>query len=72
MSVSLKDGYEEHVAGTVYPDKIRCDLGKKIIGIHTYALTKQYEIIDVKFDDPRLRYQIRRICRFLNRKIVGG
>lgn len=72
MRISLKDGYEEEISETVFPEEIKCDLNKKIIGIHTYALTDQYEIIDVKFDDPKLRYQIRRVYRFLLRKIVRG
>ena len=70
MEVSFEnDSYCEKLLNTVYPEKIKSNLNKKIIGIHTYALTQDYEIIDVKFDDPRLRYQIRRVFRYICRKL---
>ena len=70
MKVEPEDGYDEKIINTVYPESIRSDLNKKIIRIHTYALTDRFEIIDVKFDDPRLRYQIRRVYRYLLRKVL--
>lgn len=70
MEVSFdNDRYYEKLHSTVYPEQIQSNLGKKVIGIHTYALTKDYEIIDVKFDDPKIRYQIRRVFRFICRKL---
>lgn len=62
--------YSEKQLAKVTPDLIRTDFDKTIIGIHTYALTDDYEIIDVKFDDPRLRYQIRRLNRYIKRMII--
>ena len=70
MNVELEDGYDEKIINTVYPESIQSDFDKKIIGIHTYALTDRFEIIDIKFDDPRLRYQIRRVYRYLLRKVL--
>lgn len=70
MQVSFDDNnYNEKIVASVYPESLMFAFKKKIKGIHTYALTDDYEIIDVKFDDPRLRYQIRRIWRYIKRKL---
>ena len=59
--------YKEEEIRKVLPESIRTNLRKKIIGIHTYSVTDNYEIVDVKFNDPRLKYQIRRAKKFFGR-----
>lgn len=65
-----REKYCERFLARISPDQINTDLDKAIVGIHTYALTDDYEIIDVKFDDPQLRYQIRRVFRYIKRKLL--
>ncbi len=70
MKVCLDNGlYQEEKMCDIEPDKLNTDFNKKIIGIHTYAISDKYEVIDIKFDDPRLKYQVRRVFRFIKRKI---
>lgn len=60
--------YDESLICSVSPEKLTFDFTKPILGIHTYALGQRYEIIDVKFNDPKLKHQIKRILRRLARK----
>ncbi|MCR5665017.1 MAG: hypothetical protein K6G17_09125 [Oscillospiraceae bacterium] len=68
-SVCLKGGYSEKCLCKVEPELISCNMKKKIIGIHTYCLANDYEVIDVKFNDPILKHQIKRVIRYVGRKI---
>lgn len=60
--------FGESLFAKVFPENLRTNLKCKVIGTHTYGLTSQYEIIDVKFNDVRIRHQLHRLWRFIKRK----
>lgn len=66
---SYYNQYQEEKISTVLPVALNTDLEKKIIGVHTYACTDKYEIIDVKFNDVRILHQIKRLLKYINRNI---
>lgn len=66
--VEFSGGYGEGFVREVTPDMVRCDLGRPLIGVHTYGLTERFEIIDVKFDDPVFRHQVRRAVGYVRRR----
>lgn len=69
MEISLVDNiYEEQPIGAVCPEELEFEFSKPVIGIHTYGIGQQYEVIDVKFNDPKLKHQLKRIWRRIVRK----
>lgn len=70
LNVAFTDGeYREEACASVYPEQIKTNIDKKVLGVHTYALTDNYEIIDIKFNDPVFRHQLKRILGFVSRKL---
>ena len=63
--------YDEKFLCKIKPEQINLnrEFKKKLIGMHTYAITDEYEIIDVKFNSPVFSYQVRRIYRYIKRKL---
>lgn len=48
--VGLTDShYSECLMGTISPEMISCRFRPRVLGLHTYALGQDFEIIDVKF-----------------------
>ena len=61
--------YKEHLHRKILPFDLNVSMSvpKKIIGIHTYGLTKEYEIIDVKFNDVLFAHQLGRLWQYITR-----
>ena len=65
-----KEKYMEHVIRTLYPNDLRVNKKKKIIGTHTYNRLGKYEVIDIRTVDFSIIMILMRIINRI-RRIFG-
>lgn len=63
------DRLEEHLLCKIHPEEIRSDLGRKAEGIHTYNMTEEYEVLDLKGYEADPLFTIMRPVWFVWRRI---
>ena len=69
---SVMPPYQEKLIAKVLPEKIMCNPNYNVLGIHTYAITDRYEIIDVKFNDVVFSHQVKKLKNYIARHFLGS